>query len=217
MSTLIALGGRLRSGKDAYADRLVARHGFVKLGMSDPILEHMLAVDPWIKVRIREGIRLRIWPRFRRASWLVDRLGFVDAKSIHDFRAYMQRDGSEGGREFFGEDTWVNVMRERVAALLDDGQLVVITGIRIPNELAMVRALGGTALWVSRPVMEAAPGTHSTERSLDPSHFDGFIDNSGTLDDLHAKADQEADWPSFPPATPEQKVALAAYRHDTGF
>ncbi|AUG29385.1 MULTISPECIES: hypothetical protein [Microbacterium] len=192
MSVLIALGGRLRSGKDAYADRLVARHGFVKLGMSDPILEHMLAVDPWIKVRIREGIRLRIWPGFRLASRLVDRLGFVDAKSIRDFRAYMQRDGSEGGREFFGEDTWVNVMRERVAARLAAGQLVVITGIRIPNELAMVRELGGTALWVSRPSMEAAPGTHSTERSLEPAHFDEVIDNSGTLEGLHARADERA-------------------------
>lgn len=188
----IGLGGRLRSGKDAFADHLAAEHGYVKLGMSDALLEHMLIIDPWIRVTIREGIRLRIWPRFRRASWLVGELGYVEAKTIADFRTYMQKDGTDGGRNFFGEDIWVGVMRDRIAARLADGERIVFTGVRYPNELAMVRSLGGQGLWISRPAVEASAGAHSSENSLDANDFDETVDNSGTLEQLHAAADLTA-------------------------
>lgn len=189
MSVLIGLGGRLRSGKDAYADRLVSAHGYVKIGMADAILEHLLILDPWIRVTIREGFRLRIWPGFRRAATLVGLLGYVKAKTIDDFRKTMWRDGTDAGRLFFGEEVWVDVMRERIRARLEAGERVVVTGVRYPNELDVITGLGGRSMWVSRPSMEATAGEHLTEWSLSAEDFPEIIDNSGTLHALWALAD----------------------------
>ena len=195
MIRLLGLGGRLRCGKDAYADHLVAAHGFVKIGMADAILEHVLIVNPWIRVRLHEGVRLRIWPGFRRARWLVARLGYVEAKTIDDFRQFMWRDGTDGGRNFFGEEIWVDVMRERIRARLGAGERVVVTGVRYANELDVVRDLDGIAMWVSRPEAELTEGGHVTENALDAGAFDETIDNSGSLAELYAQADQVARQP----------------------
>lgn len=196
---VIGLGGRLRSGKDAFADHLVAHHGYVKVGMSDVLLEHLLIVNPWIKVTLREAFRLRTRPGFQRAQSLVGRLGYVNAKTVRDFRTYMQKDGTDAGRNFFGEGIWVHVISKRVAALVADGKRVVLTGLRYPNELGMARSVGATALWVSRPAVEAAPGDHSSENSLTPADFDLVIDNSGTLDQLYQHADEVAASPAREP------------------
>lgn len=187
---LIALGGWLRSGKDAFADWLVEHHGWVKVGLADPILEHMLIVNPWIKVRLREAFRLRIRPGFHTAKRLYDRLGYVDAKSIDDFRAFMWRDGTDAGRNFIGRDVWVSVMARRVSERLAAGEKLVITSVRYPNELDMVRDQGALTLWVDRA--GTTPGDHESDQSLTAADFDGLIDNDGTLDDLHDLAEQYA-------------------------
>lgn len=206
---LISLGGRLRSGKDAFADYLVDAHGYVKLGMSDVLLEHMLIVNPWIRVRVADAWRLRrsfrlpVLPGFHRAQRIVDRVGYVDAKSVQDFREYMQRDGTDAGRLFHGENLWVDVMSRRIGVLLAAGSRVVFTGVRFPNELAMTRELGALPLWVSRPAVEATAAAHPSERSLGADDFTAVVDNSGTLTDLYAVADILAltGTVSLPPST----------------
>ena len=192
LRNLIALGGWLRSGKDAFADRLVEAHGWLKTGMGELILEHVLALNPWIRVTIREGLRLRIRPGFHRARKLVARLGYVEAKTIREFRTFMQLDGVEAGRNFFGEDIWITTMRTRISTLLAQGQRVAFTGVRFPNELAMANDLGALTLWVDRPGVTAPVNAHDTERSITRDAFQDVIDNDGTLADLHEKADRIA-------------------------
>jgi len=193
--TLIGLGGRLRAGKDAVADRLVERHGFVKIGMSDPLREHLRILNPWIKVRLREALRLRIRPGFHRAADLLERLGYVDAKTIRDLREFMQRDGTDGGRNFFGENIWVDKARAWITEELEQGEWVVVTGLRFLNEVWMVNDLDGNTAWVHRPGLAAPSGdaaSHASENSVGPADFDQVIDNAGTLSDLFAKADELA-------------------------
>ena len=192
MSTVIGIGGKLRSGKDTVADRLVEDHGFVKTSMGEVLLSHMLAVDPWIKVRITEAYRLGLDAsvQVRRASQLVAILGYTEAKTIADFRDYMQKDGTEGGRDLLGEDVWVNLMARQINEHLLEGRSVVVTGVRFPNELAMVRSFAGRAWWVERPdLAETSAATHASERGVDPIDFDTYISNGGTLDDLYEMVD----------------------------
>jgi len=188
--TLIGLGGRLRSGKDAIADHLVAQHGFVKLGMSDALHEAMLAIDPIINAGSfgRDDSVFTV-----RYSEAIEDLGYVEAKKIPEVRRLLQKLGTEVGRNMIGEDTWADLMERKTDALRAEGKKVVVTGVRFPNELALF--LGqhdAIALWVNRPGVEA-PSTgataHASENSVDESDFAWAIDNDGTLEQLYEKVD----------------------------
>lgn len=191
--TIIGIGGKLRVGKDEVAKILEHEHDFVRLGMSDPLREHMVILNPWIKVTLREAWRLRVWPGWHRAADLLDRLGYVEAKTIRDLREFMQRDGTDGGRNFFGPNIWVDKLRAMILQENEAGLAVAITGLRYPNEVEMIRDLGGATVWVNRPGLTPPAGdagSHSSENSVGEADFDLAIDNDGTLIELSDTVDR---------------------------
>lgn len=185
---IIALGGWMTSGKDAFADRLVERHGWTKLAMGEVILEAMLVGDPWVEVGEAEADRLGLAAGHLRARHIVETVGYVDAKTIADFRTFMQR-YSDGVKQVAGEGVWVEALRTRLLAATGP---VVFTGCRMPLELELFESLGAVTYWVDRPGVTAPAGSHLTETSLSPSHFQGWVSNDGTLDDLYRDVDHIA-------------------------
>lgn len=183
--TLIGLGGRLRSGKDAVADHLVAKHGFVKLGMSDALHEAMLAIDPIVDPgdSARGGMP-------ETYSELVERVGYVEAKTDPEVRRLLQKLGTEVGRNMIGENVWVSIMARKIDDHRSAGHPVVVTGLRFPNETQMIRELGGRTVWIDRPSLAAgAAAAHVSENSVSEADFGERIINDGTLEDLYERAD----------------------------
>lgn len=185
---VVGLGGLLASGKDAVADHLVDKHGFVKLNMSEPLHEAMLALDPYVAAVPdcpTPGSIIRY-------SELVQRVGYTEAKTWPEVRALLQRLGTDVGRNMFGENVWTDIAARKIDALTAEGRDVVITGLRFHNELEMV-AQRGTTVWVSRPVENGGtapdPAAHESETSLRWTDFSDLIENVGSLADLHAEAD----------------------------
>lgn len=182
---LIGLGGALRAGKDAVADRLVEAHGFVKIGMSDALHEAMLAIDPIVGLEPLYGDF-----EYERYSEMVGRLGYVEAKKNGEVRRLLQKLGTEVGRDMIGENVWVNIIARKIDDHRGAGHPVVVTGIRFPNEVQMIRELAGEAVWITRPGLDAgAAGAHASETSVDQDSFDRIIVNDGTLEDLNGKVD----------------------------
>jgi hypothetical protein len=181
---LIGLGGALGSGKDATADYLVEKHGWVKIGMSDILNEALSKLNPVVQPAYAQA------PRYTDA---IERYGYVEAKArIPEFRRLMQAFGTEVGRDMFGEDFWVDLTGERIDALRSTGQKVAVTGIRFPNELKMIAHRGGTLLWISRPnpFQGEAQRSHASESSVSMADFDAAIFNTGTLEDLYSSIDE---------------------------
>lgn len=203
MSTLIGLGGKLRAGKDAVGDYLASKHQYQKLGMSDALneaLQHIGPHGPWVKLDFtvlvdrpwEKGVRRGKYHKgeFVRYSELLSAVGYVEAKRHDDVRKYLQGLGTEVGRDMISQEVWVDIAEKRIRGLLDSGQSVVITAIRFPNELEMLRRLGGTSVWIERAEeartdAEGDITTHASEMSVDAGMFDMFIANDGTLDDLY--------------------------------
>lgn len=191
---IVQIGGWLTSGKDAFADRLIAEHGFTKLAMGELILEFQLIQDPWVRVSLRDAWRLyrheRIFvrPGFHRSSALVERLGYVTAKTIPDFRTLMQKLG-DAARDIFGPTSWAEAMEKRLDWLISENRRIVYTGCRFPAELGLFASRGATSIWIDRPGVEAPAGAHITEVALTRADFDDVVHNDGTLAELHAKAD----------------------------
>ncbi len=179
---LIGLGGKLRSGKDAFADYLVEHHGYVKMGMSDILHQSALAMNPIVYVGDRDV--------FRYAD-VTEELGYVGAKEEYpEYRAFLQRMGTEFGRNIIDEDLWVNLTLNRIFAEIDEGRSVVVTGIRFPNELRMISDAMGRSIWINRPglVTDESHATHASETGVTAEDFDIVVQNDGDLDELYAKA-----------------------------
>lgn len=179
---LIGLGGKLRSGKDAFADYLVEHHGYIKMGMSDILHESAMAMNPIIHVGDRDVLRYQD---------VTAELGYVAAKEEYpEYRAFLQRMGTEFGRNIINEDLWVTLTLDRIFKRFGEGKDVVVTGIRFPNELRMISDAMGRSIWINRPGLATAEAhaAHASETGVTAEDFDIVVQNDGDLDELYAKA-----------------------------
>jgi hypothetical protein len=99
-------------------------------------------------------------------------------------RRLQQTLGTEWGRDLIGPDLWVEIWTRRA---MSHAAGVVADDVRMANEAAAVRALGGEVWQVLRP---GVPGgdQHRTEAGLgDGFVFNRTIINDGTIDELRAQ------------------------------
>lgn len=137
---LVGIGGPLGSGKDALADYLVENHGYQKTFMSEPLHEALATINPWIVFEQdpqHDGI---VYPT--RYVDLVELVGYTEAKRTPEVRRLLQALGTEVGRNMMGETVWTDMAQKKIRSWRSKGLPVVITGIRFPNELEMIREMG---------------------------------------------------------------------------
>jgi len=191
---LVGIGGLLQAGKDAVADYLVKEHGWVKMGMSDPLDQALRAMNPYIQVLSGEPMNKNKGPKYLPYQDIRDKLSYVEAKNITDVRRNLQTLGTEVGRNLIGEDIWAHVARDNINDQMIDGKSVILTGVRYPNELYLINQFvdAGQTWFVTRPSKRTAaqPDQHSSETSVSAEDFSVVIDNSGTLDDLYKSVDE---------------------------
>lgn len=189
---LIGIGGKLRSGKDTVADYLVEHKGWKKIGMSDALDVALTRQNPYIRIEPGEPLNKTKNPKFLPYTEIRKKIDYVEAKTIENVRYLLQTLGTEVGRNLIGRNTWVNVVDNLIMDHLADGESVIVTGVRFPNEIEMVEKYElGQTWYVVRPEVEGEAGInqHASETSVEADNFSVTLDNSGTLDDLYAKVD----------------------------
>ncbi len=188
---IIGVTGKKRHGKDTFAARLIDQHGFTRIAFADPLKRTMEDLDPIVRVEVDErGLvhEYETWsygPAHVRLAWLIEQIGWEQAKEIREVRRLLQAHGV-AIREHLDEDAWVDAAM--ATADLVDGP-VVITDVRFPNEADSVTYSGrGFLVRVTRPGVESTDA-HVSETAMDdvPAYFE--VVNSGTVADLHAEAD----------------------------
>lgn len=185
----LGLGGYAFSGKDTVADCLEAEYGWVKTYMSKPLETALLRVNPWVDTRRnnweteRPGILGDAdWLRYDALHGLV---GYDASKKCLDVRNYLQKLGTEVGRQMFGENVWVDYAFSNADKLTADGLNVAVTGIRFHNELdAVSQRPRGINVWVERPGYGPV-NAHASDNTLGAEDFDVIIHNDSTLEHLY--------------------------------
>jgi len=194
---IIGVCGLIGSGKDTIADYLVNIHGFRRDSFANTLKDAVSAVFGWDRDLLEGRSRhSREW-REQPDEWWSQRLG----RNITP-RYILQYWGTEVCRRGFHDDIWIASLENKLRSTQDD---VVISDCRFPNEIAAIRAQGGSVIRVVRGAdpdwytyaelansgIESAAtalkniGVHASETSWIGTDFDRVIDNNGSLDDLY--------------------------------
>lgn len=150
MRTIIAFTGPIGAGKTTASNQL-EKEGFTRIRFAGPLKAMCMAfglsreqVDGALKETPSELICGKT-PRF-----------------------FMQRLGTEFGRNIIGDDLWLRAFRHQVDTLPADVP-VVVDDARFPNEFALVRQLGGIVVYIDRDGCQT--GEHASEQfDLEPDY-----------------------------------------------
>lgn len=115
-------------------------------------------------------------------------------------REFWQWYGTEGHRDVFWDDFWVDALLpegqdnlERRWGMVEQGldsalripDLAIITDVRFPNEAERIRSIGGVIWRINRPGLPEEK--HASETPLPDHLVDLEIDNDSTLEAFQAK------------------------------
>lgn len=159
---IIGLCGAMRSGKDTVASALVAR-GWTRVGFADALRVELLDVDPIVAPACPGGSPSPL------TSVLADNGGWEGVKQSKAWadpvRGLLQDYGMRVRAER-GDDYWVG---RAFAALADIEGDVVVSDVRMPNEVSAIRDRGGKVIRVVRPDLapnDSPRGLHISETAL---------------------------------------------------
>lgn len=150
--TILGLAGGAGVGKDTLADKYLRREGFLPMALADEIKIRLIASGACT---------------FEEA--------FV-TKPPH-IRTLMQQEGTERGRDVYGESYWFDCMVAKATVLAarwgETFTRIVVPDVRFPNEVELIQKAGGKVFRIEAPGRYADNGMspearlHRSERSLD--------------------------------------------------
>lgn len=204
---IIGIMGFKGSGKDTVGKHLVRAHDFKSTSFAKPLKQSLAALMDWSEKDL-EGVTAhsRDW-RETPDSWWSDQLGTQVTP-----RHLMQQFGTEIIRKHIHDDFWVMRTRKLIE---QTPQNWVITDVRFPNEINMIKSLGGHVIrvqrgadpewcaraawinswpsWVQKVMVWLDPEIkqiHASERAWLGSASDYLIQNNSSKSDLYVQVDQ---------------------------
>lgn len=175
-NVIIGVSGYARAGKDTIGDILVEKHGFTKFAFADKLRDVVYEFNPMVGIEGEpyEGGLTEIGVKD-----VIDRYGWDGYKETEYgpiIRTYLQRMGTEVGREMISDTIWVDELAKVSGR-------IVVTDMRFPNEYDKVKSLGGHVWRVERPNTKPA-NPHRSEIAIDDKEFDYILHNDAEVNDL---------------------------------
>ena len=95
-------------------------------------------------------------------------------------RYMMQMLGTEGGRDLFREDIWIQHMLyyyENSSCYENPNSVFIVSDVRFPNEAETISEMGGVNILVRRKNSEEAP-SHKSEYFIENLPYDYVLNNN---------------------------------------
>ena len=181
---LIGIVGLIGSGKGTVSDRLVEQHGYIKDSFAKSLKDAVAVMFNWDRAMLEgDTTSSRYWREQPDPFWS-EKLG----KPVTP-RWVLQHFGTEVMRGQMYDGIWLDSCMGRYK-----GQNTVIADTRFINEIKTIKAHGGIIVCVKRGELPTKKemqekGIHQSEWDWLEYDYDIVLENSGTIEDLHAKVD----------------------------
>lgn len=186
--TVIGLTGKKQAGKDTAAQVIQEIDPeFKRIAFADKIKEATAAIlgislEEVEKYKSQEDKYLYLWDIVHHE----DNTASLISKQFCNMREFLQRFGTEFGRNMVDKDFWVNLALKD----LDPNGKYVITDCRFINEAHRIRALGGRIFLIERPSLNYDADFHISESGIPEWMVTDKIVNDGNKDDLKVKIEK---------------------------
>jgi len=207
---IIGFVGLIGSGKDTCADTLVSDGGFKRVSFATTLKDAVSAVFGWDREALEGNTEeSRAW-REEVDEWWAEKLDMPKLTP----RWVLQYWGTDVLRKGFHDDIWIASLESKLLQMKQDA---VISDVRFPNEIKMIKRLRGKVFRVKRgsdpewfedalkqneankmsettknmvwvdKMREHHPDVHISEYAWVGEKVDDVIENDGDLEDLHNK------------------------------
>ncbi|MFZ4795870.1 MAG: hypothetical protein ACOYMA_00155 [Bacteroidia bacterium] len=180
-SNLIAISGKLRHGKDTFANIIVEELNnlnfnkeIYKTAFADQVKETLLSMCPTLDRKHVFG------PSEFRDIILPNCIDKITGKPLTIRNALIQIGAM--GREW-NKDFWAMAVLNK----LQNNKLMIITDCRYLNEKESIEMCGGKVIRIIRQLDNNCALNHLSETDLDNANFDDYVIND-TIDNLHKQA-----------------------------
>lgn len=194
MTELLGLAGRKVAGKDTFARLLIEE------GERQGIRVVRAAFADKMKVSAARSLGYLGSPEecvaemdaLKEGGYLAVMVpGTVEVARRVSGREFLQWFGTEGHRDVFGQDFWVDALLPlgvgRWEARFEGVDLIVVSDCRFVSEAERVRSLGGRILRIGRDLLDDGD-QHASEAGLPVEYIHEAVDNNGTIEDLRLAA-----------------------------
>lgn len=169
---IIGICGLIGSGKDTIAQYLIDSRGYNRVSFATTLKDATAVLFGWDR-EILEGATAEMRAeREKPDPFWTERLGREWSPRIA-----LQYLGTDLFRNNLNESVWVYAAERRILNLGPSAN-VVISDVRFPNEIKMIRNMGGQIWWVRRGELpewwEAAKHVTSTTEKPSPALQDAF-------------------------------------------
>ena len=188
---IIGLCGLIGSGKNTAAEHLIDEHAYESISFAETLKDAASSIFGWNRTMLEGATAEARAARETKDEWWSERLGYdVSPRSMLQFM------GTEVMRNNLHNDIWALSVENKLErhAVARPWQDFVISDVRFPNEIAMIRRLGGKIWHVRRGELPDWFGKnpehiHESERAWNNEFFDATIYNDGTIRDLEIIVD----------------------------
>lgn len=189
---IIAVSGRLHSGKTTFSNILVQKYGFQRASIAQRLKEitsevFNISLDCFLdEKKKQERFSFPLTPTKDQASRLLQILSTshpipqtrnavilqdIMKLSIETPRQLLQRIGTEIVRQHFGEDYWVDCLYKT----LNPNTNYVIDDQRFKSEFNFFKKIGAIQVMIIRPYYQEHISNHSSEIDLNRKMFDHVL------------------------------------------
>jgi hypothetical protein len=170
---LIGLAGKKQAGKSSVTEYLAEEYGFREISWAEPL---------------KDIIGMELLGLTEKQVYGTE----IDKETVDPFwgkspRELLQVIGTDCFREKVHPEFWVKLGERRIRELLADGQSVVVSDCRFPNELDSISRLRGHSIRVIR-IGQESKDQHTSEIALDGYSCDFTVSaQTGDLPGLYDK------------------------------
>lgn len=189
---IIGLLGFAGSGKGTVGDILDEEFGYQKVAFADSLKDAVSIIFGWDRKLLEGDTEVSRAYREKRDKFWSASLG----RDITP-RIILQQVGTEAMRDVIGENIWVQSLENKILNL--ENKNIVITDVRFPNEIDLVRKLGGKLIRVRRGPEPVWYDTAYNQNKTNSDDLWMLHDDKKTMETLHPNIHvSEWAWIGFP-------------------